>query len=273
MDSTEQSEAAAYHLTAAMRTDQGLVREGNEDACLILQPGGQIALLAIADGMGGHAAGEVASAYAIAALQAAFSDFPDNPPATFARALRDANAAILAHAGAHADCAGMGTTCTALSIADGRAHLAHIGDSRAYVGTAEGLRQISTDHSAVGRLLEAGLITPDEAATHPQRNVITQALGTAPEFAPQILTLPLALALGQRFLICSDGLSDLVPEAEIYEALMGLAPHQACDALIDAALQAGGLDNVSVGILSLGPAGAAPGDTRPAAPQDTGALT
>jgi protein phosphatase len=270
MDITTQAGAAAYQLTAAMRTDQGLVREGNEDACLILRPGGETALAVIADGMGGHAAGEVASAYAVATLATAFNEFPEDIPGAFASALQDANEAIMAHAAQHPDCAGMGTTCTALAIAGGRAHLAHVGDSRAYLGTAAGLRQISTDHSAVARLLDAGLITAQEAATHPERNIITQALGTSPSFAPQFLTLK--LEPGQRFLICSDGLSDLVPEAAIYEALMGLPPNEACDALVAAALHAGGLDNVSVGIVNLGPPGAAPGDTRPHPTHETGAL-
>jgi protein phosphatase len=275
MDITRRIDAADYSLTAAMRTDRGLVREGNEDSCLILRPaGGTAALAVIADGMGGHAAGEVASAYAVATLATAFNNVPDDIPTAFARSLNEANEAILAHAARHPECAGMGTTCTAIAIAGGRAYLAHIGDSRAYLGTAEGLQQISTDHSAVGRLVEAGLITLQEAATHPERNVITQALGTAASFAPQIITLPVLLAPGQRFLLCSDGLSDLVPEAAIYAALMNLAPHEACDALIAAALRAGGHDNVSVGILSLGPAGEAPpGDTRPQPHHATGALS
>ncbi len=265
MDGAQRGGGAAYRLAASMRTDTGLVRAGNEDACLILRPaGGEAALAVIADGMGGHAAGEVASALAVATLHAAFDEFPDDIPAAFAQALRAANAAILAHAAQHPDCAGMGTTCTALAFAGGRVHLAHIGDSRAYLGTADALTQISTDHSVVGRLLRAGLISDAEAAMHPERNVITQALGTAPSFEPQIETLPHPLAPGQRFLLCSDGLSDLVPAAALHDALMGLAPNEACDALLAAALAAGGHDNISVGIIAVTPGGEAPaGDTRP----------
>jgi PPM family protein phosphatase len=245
-------------LIGAMLTDAGRVRELNEDSVAYLVPpartAADAALALVADGMGGHSAGEVASRLAVDAildvfLAAAGSDIP--VAEMLAAALIAANDSILARSRIDPACTGMGTTCTMLAIRDGMAYLGHIGDSRAYLLRRGSLQQISEDQSLVATLLRNGVITAAEAAERPDRNVILQALGTRTEIEPVIWQDGLPLVPGDILLLCSDGLSDCVADHAIAAILATHPPYEACRALIDAANDAGGNDNVSVGVIAV----------------------
>ena len=238
------------------RSDVGLLRELNEDS---MYAGPR--LLAIADGMGGHAAGEVASRVAIESV-APLDD--DQPGADLVTSLREAveTASGFLQDMAEADSAldGMGTTLTALLFADRRIGLVHIGDSRGYLLRDGALNQITHDHTLVQHLVDEGRITPEEASTHPQRSWITRSLTGRGELE---LDLSIREAReGDRYLLCSDGLSGPVSEETIAETLRTVAdPQQACDQLIELALRAGGPDNITAIVADV--VGSDPADEAP----------
>ena len=221
------------------RSDVGLTREGNEDA---LYAGPR--LLAVADGMGGHAAGEVASRVVIEALVPLDETPPDGEITDAMRhAVETANGYLRDMVAADNALEGMGTTLTALLWAQQTLGLVHIGDSRAYLFRDGRLEQVTHDHTLVQTLIDQGRITPDEANTHPQRSWITNALDGRPD-----IELDLSIRdvrVGDRYLVCSDGLSSYVSEQTIAEALGSGDPQAACDQLVDLALRAGGLDNIT----------------------------
>ncbi|MBF4510331.1 MAG: Stp1/IreP family PP2C-type Ser/Thr phosphatase [Aeromicrobium sp.] len=240
-------------------THVGLVRSGNEDAFLLAPP-----LFAVADGLGGHQAGEVASSIAIDTLLEAAPRQADAK--ALGRAARRANAAVIDAARTGKGRSGMGTTITAAMLDGTRVALAHVGDSRAYLLHLGQLQQLTQDHSMVADLVREGRLTPDEARVHPNRSVITRALGSDPDMMAD--TFEVDAASGDRLLLATDGLTGLVPDAEI-ERILGAAPtpQDAVDTLIDAALDAGGHDNVTVVVTDIGkPAhrrgGRAPGGPR-----------
>jgi protein phosphatase len=226
-------------LRYSARSDRGLVRANNEDS---VYAGPR--LLALADGMGGHAAGEVASQLVIAAL-AHLDD--DEPGGDLLSQLDDAvhqgNAAIAAHVEAEPDLEGMGTTLTAILFAGNRLGLVHIGDSRGYLLRDGELSQITKDDTFVQTLVDEGRITAEEAHSHPQRSLIMRAL-TGHEVDPT-LTMREARA-GDRYLLCSDGLSDPVSQETILEAMQIEDVNESADRLIELALRGGGPDNVTV---------------------------
>lgn len=255
----------------AMASHVGCVRSGNEDRVLYVIPAagerrrGVLAL--VADGMGGHAAGEVASRIAAEEIERVYRTTEASPPALLAAAFAAANRAIFAHAAADAGCRGMGTTCTAALILDDQLYLGHVGDSRAYLLRDRRLHPLSEDDSLVNELVRAGEISREEAKRRPDRNVILRALGTRPEIVPAIWRDGLALAAGDRLLLCSDGLTDLVDEDTIGRLAGEGDPGRAVARLTEAALAAGGLDNVSVGVFAIGEAAApAAGDDQPTRP-------
>ena len=227
-------------LRFAARSDVGLLRDLNEDS---MYAGPR--LLAIADGMGGHAAGEVASRVAIESV-APLDD--DSPGADLIGSLRDAVETASGYlqdmVAADSALEGMGTTLTAVLFAGQRLGLVHIGDSRAYLLRDGQLSQITHDHTLVQHLVDEGRITPEEASTHPQRSWITRSLTGRGE-----LELDLSIRevrLGDRYLLCSDGLSGPVSEETLAETLRAEPdPRSACDQLVELALRAGGPDNVS----------------------------
>jgi serine/threonine protein phosphatase PrpC len=227
-------------LRYAARSDVGLLRDGNEDS---MYAGPR--LLAVADGMGGHAAGEVASAVAIATI----APLDDDPPgADLITALKDAvetaNEQLRQMVEADGALDGMGTTLTALLWAGQRLGLVHIGDSRAYLLRDGTLSQITHDHTLVQNLLDEGRITAEEASTHPQRSWITKALDGRGE-----VELDLSIREvrgGDRYLLCTDGLSGVVSEDTMRESLELPDPKEACDRLVELALRGGGPDNVTV---------------------------
>ena len=227
-------------------SDTGRKRRQNEDAFVCEPP-----LFAIADGMGGAQAGEVASRLAAAVFEeGAAAVQGEDGVATVVRA---ANARIFERAVHDPAVAGMGTTATVAVVDEVAATvtIAHVGDSRAYRYRPGSLEQLTTDHSLVGELVRSGRLTEDEAAVHPHRSVITRALGTDADV--EVDTLTLDVAPGDLVLLCSDGLSAMVRDDEIVRLLeaTGAAPRQAAEALVSAANAAGGEDNVTVVLFEL----------------------
>jgi len=238
------------HVTGTMLTDVGLVRGHNEDSVAYLKrtPAGGGMLAVIADGMGGHNAGEVASAIAVDTILDVYADRPGDPAEMLAAAFAAANRAIFDRSQDDPACRGMGTTCTVIAVEGDAAFLGHIGDSRAYLLRDGALRQLTTDHSLVNQMFAAGLLTAGEMAGHPDRNIIVKALGTNATAEPDIWREPRRLKDGDVLMLCSDGLVDLVDDGAIARLLAESPPSRACAALRDAALAAGGHDNVSVGV-------------------------
>lgn len=228
-------------------THQGLVRDMNEDA-YAAEPG----LFVVADGMGGHSAGEVASAIAVDTLRRAVGDGYRRVD-DVAVAVRLANASIRAEASARADRAGMGTTITALVVLDPEHHLlgiANVGDSRTYRLRAGKLSRLTIDHSYVEELVRDGQITAEEARLHPRRNIVTRALGI--DRTVEIDTWTITAATGDRYVLCSDGLVDEVPDHEIDDLLSGVAdPQEAAEQLVATANRHGGRDNVTVVVVDV----------------------
>jgi protein phosphatase len=219
------------------RTDVGRGRPENEDSHLVDAADG---LYAVADGMGGHRAGEVASATAIDALKTAYLGGQRIDEAIVA-----ANAAVFAKAAEDAALRGMGTTLTAIALPDSTAVLGHVGDSRAYLLRDGAVTQVTEDHSLVEQLVREGRLTPEEAQRHPQRAIITRALGVDPDVA--VDTYRIDLKPGDRLMICSDGLTNMLSDDTIAQTLRRHAdPQQAADTLVDMANQAGGDDNITV---------------------------
>jgi serine/threonine protein phosphatase PrpC len=222
-------------------TDVGRVREGNEDAMLIQPP-----LYAVADGMGGHRGGDVAAQLAIATLE----DLSKQGKGTLGEQVREANRIVFERAGEDQRLAGMGTTLTATLISSEGAHLAHVGDSRAYLLRAGALRRLTEDHTLVNRMIRAGEITAAEAERHPHRNVLLRSLGTEPEVDVDEDTI--ALLEGDRLILCSDGLTVMLTEGQIKAILEAAeSPQEAADRLVRTANRAGGVDNITVVVLGV----------------------
>jgi PPM family protein phosphatase len=246
--------APALRVDAAMRTHVGLIRSVNEDFVSYVTapegdgvaPRGSLAL--VADGMGGHAHGEVASALAGEVVRRVYYELEGAVPDVLAAAFTAAHQAILEWSEQNPECAGMGTTCTVLALRDDKAWLAHIGDSRAYLFREGTLTQLSDDQTLVAQMLRDGLLTAEEAENSPIKNVILQALGAAIDIVPVIWSQALTLVDGDVLILCTDGLCGMVEDAVIADIAGRLPPYDACDALIEAALAAGGHDNVSVGV-------------------------
>lgn len=227
-------------VAAALRTDIGKTRKQNEDAAWMDEAKG---VFAVADGMGGHLAGEVASRMAIEAVQQMAKGSADI--AAMREAVNAAHEAILAHAKANPACAGMGTTLSALWKCGRYAYIAHVGDSRIYRYRGGELEQITQDHSLVEELVRAHIITREEAREHPRRNIITRALGTPGDNAPDMLAAD--RQKGDVWLLCSDGLTGMVPDEQIAETLADEKNlDAAADSLLRQALEAGGRDNVTL---------------------------
>ncbi len=223
------------------KTDVGRGRPANEDTFLVDHDD---RLYAVADGMGGHRAGEVASATAIDALQAAFAG-----GAALDEAVEAANAAVFEMASANLDMRGMGTTLTAAALLDDhRVLLGHVGDSRAYLMRDGAVTRITEDHSLVEQLVREGRLSPEEASSHPQKAIITRALGIDPEV--EVDTYPVDLRPGDRLLLCSDGLTNMVADTAIAGILSRQPdPQQAAEQLVDMANDAGGDDNITVVVI------------------------
>ena len=233
--------------------DIGRVREKNDDSILVDPP-----LYIVADGMGGHRGGDVASQLALETIEELASEgrgtLPDH--------VRGANRAVWDRSVEDERLSGMGTTLTAAQVDGATALIAHVGDSRAYLLREGKLRQLTTDHTLVERMVKSGEITEAEADVHPHKNVLTRALGTDEEVEVDEDTI--ALLDGDRLLLCSDGLTGMVTEDQIQAILENSdQPQQAADRLVKAANRAGGIDNISVVVL----AAVGEGDEAPAQPR------
>lgn len=225
-------------LSWGSRSDVGLVRGHNEDSFLVQDP-----VFAVCDGVGGHAAGEVASAIAVRTISQLAPDTADD--ARLGAAVEEANSAIISAAQSGQGRDGMGCTASAVVIDGSRMAVAHVGDSRVYLLSGGVLVRITHDHSYVEELVDAGEITADEARVHPSRSIITRALGSDPDMYADHFTLD--VHAGDRIIICSDGLSSMVPDAKIESVAISCAtPQAAADTLVSAALEGGGHDNVTV---------------------------
>jgi len=238
-------------LSWALRSHPGQVRAENEDSVGAFAPRefeGRGPLFVVADGMGGHAAGEVASRIAVESILREWTSGPSGAPRQALRAAaRVANGAVFA-ASLDVETRGMGTTLTALALSGRESIVAHVGDSRAYLVREGQCTQLTADHSRVGEMLRMRLITLEQAARHPARSQLTRCLG--PDPAVQIDLVQTATQLGDTFVLCSDGLWDLVSRAEIAQTARG-EPDDAAHALLDAALGRGAPDNVSVIVVRL----------------------
>lgn len=249
--------APELRIEAAVASDPGCVREVNEDCARIIRPDSpeQLArhgvLAVVCDGMGGHEAGEVASQLAVDTIARHVAADNGDPLAMLPRALQAANRAIFAAADATPARRGMGTTCIALLLRGGLAYGAHVGDSRLYLIRHGELFRMTEDHSAVAQLVRDGIISREEARRHPDRNVISRALGSHRDVQVTGWPQPFAVHPGDTFLLSSDGLHDLVGEAELLATAGGTHPQVACDRLVALARQAGGHDNISVAILAM----------------------
>ncbi len=225
------------------RSDVGCVRSHNEDSYLVQSP-----LFCVCDGMGGHAAGEVASSIAVETIAKTAPHTAD--PALLGAAIEAANAAVIEAALNGLGKPGMGCTATAAYIEGNTIAIAHVGDSRAYLLHEGTLIRVTRDHSYVEELVDAGEITADEARVHPNRSVITRALGSDPTMYADHFSLN--IEEGDRLILCSDGLSSMIPDGEIENIATQSSTAQICtDNLVDAALAAGGSDNCTVVVVDV----------------------
>jgi protein phosphatase len=229
-------------------THPGKVRNNNEDSLLVGE-GQDETLFVVADGIGGFEAGEVASSITVDVLK----DIA--PSGSLEDAIREANRRILTAAQGDERLSGMGTTVVALRFggteSEPAAEISHVGDSRAYLLRDGELKPITEDHSLVAELVRSGDLTRDEASEHPQKNLITRALGA--EMEVEVDTTVLPIRSGDRFILCSDGLSDMIPETRMLDLLTFSpeGPEKAAQTLVSAALEAGGTDNVTVVVVDV----------------------
>ena len=224
---------------SAVVSDTGRRRRHNEDQFVCVPP-----LFAVADGMGGAQAGEVASGLAAAVLNEAAGD--ERGEERVASLIQEANRRVFQRSSEDASTSGMGTTMTVALVDGDTIAFGHVGDSRAYRIRGGKLEQLTDDHSLVGELVRSGRLSPEEAESHPQRSVITRALGTEPDV--DVDTFTIEAEPGDVYLICSDGLTDMVPPRELEALLVGKTDDldAAARALVDAANAGGGEDNITV---------------------------
>ena len=241
---------------AAGLSDLGRCRKVNQDQFLL---DSSLGLYAIADGMGGHAAGEVASDLAINALAESLRKNKEGGSGTWTseraaellrQALNDGNRKICESVANRAEWRGMGTTMVALVLAGETAVIGYVGDSRAYLLRDGELRQLTSDHSWVNEQVKLGLLTSEQAYRHPMRNIVTRALGNQPDVEVDVIVE--AVRPDDIFALCSDGLSDMVSDQEISQILVkhGEVPRDACRVLVDQANTYGGEDNVTVIVMA-----------------------
>jgi serine/threonine protein phosphatase PrpC len=238
-------------------TDLGVQREQNEDYFLYIEPesdeefASKGRLLLVADGMGGHKGGEVASGIAAAALREAFlSANGEDPRDILVRGFTEAQREILTRGNETGELNGMGTTCTAVILRDGELSYGHIGDSRLYLLRGNTLTQLTEDHTLVHRLVKDGALSKEEAANYEQKNILTAALGMQSDaVAADFSETPLELEVGDTLIVSSDGLHGLMADDEIAEAARSMSPNDACRALLNLAIERGGPDNITVQIL------------------------
>lgn len=239
-------------------SDVGCQREENEDYLSYWEPAderqlsskGHLAI--VADGMGGHEGGQEASRIAVETIQQHYAESASTDPAqALISAFERANGRIQEYAGQHPALQGMGTTLTAALIIGDHLYYGHVGDSRLYLLRGSMIERLTRDHSYVGRLVENGVISSSEAETHPQRHILTAALGTTSEISPDVSMQPLQLQSGDVLVLCTDGLWGMVSDAEILEAVGGSNAESACRNLVTQARERGGPDNITIQVLRI----------------------
>jgi len=229
-------------------TDVGKVRDGNEDSLGFVETD-KWRVVIVCDGMGGHAGGEVASAMTVESIKNVISNVTEEKPHVFLEtALKNANTNVYNYALQNPQLQGMGTTCVLIAVDNyGKTYIAHIGDSRCYLNqnASNAFFRVTKDHSKVQEMVDAGWITPEEAEVSEQKNIITRAIGLNPDCKVDIQG-PLAPKKNDVFMLCSDGLSDMVTDSIIKQIMEDKTPQQACLNLVEAANNAGGFDNITV---------------------------
>jgi serine/threonine protein phosphatase PrpC len=240
----------------ASLTDIGRQRANNEDSFLYWEPESETEfrqkgrLAVVADGMGGYEGGQEASRLAVETVQSVYNNaVGDALQQSLLDAFAVAHAGILNYAMEHPELQGMGTTCTAVSIVGRQLCFAHVGDSRLYLLRGNTLSRVTRDHSYVGRLVESGIVREQDAETHPQRHILTAALGSGRDLIPDVPQQPLALESGDRLVLCTDGLWGVVGDQDLGRIAMANPPAEACVALVKLALERGGPDNITVLVL------------------------
>ena len=245
-------------IEVSVQSDIGCLRQNNEDSFGYWEPEddqqflrkGRLAV--VADGMGGYEGGQEASRLAVETLVEVYRDFGgDDPQAALVEALQAAHEQIREYSFAHPELRGMGTTCTAAAIVQDALYYVHVGDTRLYLIRDGQITRVTRDHSYVGRLVESGMITPEEAENHPQRNILTAALGTNPDLIMDSPGRPEPLRPEDVLLICSDGLWGQVRDSEILDAVENKSAEQTGRKLIELARERGGPDNITVEVLRL----------------------
>lgn len=234
-------------------TDRGVVREENQDAYALRKLSDRQRLAVVCDGMGGARAGNIASTMAVEAFMDTFSTLWDagerEAETLLQTAASHANEVVRHRAMTDSACYGMGTTMVSVYLDDGRAIVLNEGDSRAYYITPESISQVTRDHSLVEDLVQRGELTPEQARIHPNKNLITRALGSETNLHADLFHLD--VAPGHFFLLCSDGLSNVVAEQEmLYEVLHGGEIERCCDRLLEIAIKRGAPDNVTVALVA-----------------------
>ena len=245
-------------IEVSVQSDIGCLRQNNEDSFGYWEPEddqqflrkGRLAV--VADGMGGYEGGQEASRLAVETLVEVYRDFGgDDPQAALVEALQTAHEQIREYSFAHPELRGMGTTCTAAAIVQDALYYVHVGDTRLYLIRDGQITRVTRDHSYVGRLVESGMISPEEAENHPQRNILTAALGTNPDLIMDSPGQPEPLRPEDVLLICSDGLWGQVRDSEILDAVENKSAEQTGRKLIELARERGGPDNITVEVLRL----------------------
>ncbi len=238
-------------------TDVGLQRENNEDyygywesdSDEEFQRKGRLAI--VADGMGGHEGGEEASHLAVETVRKAYRESAGDPQDALLAGFQSAHELIQEHAREHSQLSGMGTTCTAIALADAYLCYAHVGDSRLYLVRNGSLTCLTTDHSHVTDLVNAGIIRPQDAENHPDRHVLSRALGVGDDLQLDVSHDPIPMLAGDVLLLCTDGLWSLLHEQELLGPLENLSPTDACRELVRLAKERGAPDNITLQILKV----------------------
>ncbi|MBV8051294.1 MAG: Stp1/IreP family PP2C-type Ser/Thr phosphatase [Acidobacteriaceae bacterium] len=240
----------------AALSDVGCQRSNNEDSYVYWEPEndsefqskGRLAI--VADGMGGHEGGQEASSLAVRTMQEVFAEKQgEDIKSLLIAAFQAAHDRIHRYAAQHPELRGMGTTATAVVLHAMDLYYSHVGDSRLYLVRAGKASRLTHDHSYVTRLVDSGLITEEEAETHPQRHILTTALGVGPESSPEMLDQSIEIEAGDILVLCTDGLWGLVADAEIADAVTSNAPPEACRKLVDLAKKRGGPDNITLQVI------------------------
>jgi len=241
-------------------SDIGCQRETNEDSYLYWESAddqeflrkGRLAV--IADGMGGHEGGQEASRLAVETVRDVYGNgFSEDPQTALIESFAAAHTRIVNYAEQHPAFQGMGTTCTAFVLVGHQLYFAHVGDSRLYLIRDSRISRLTRDHSYVGRLVESGLVRAEDAERHPQRHILTAALGAGLEVAAEGAEQGMLLQDGDNLLLCTDGLWGVVAEDQLEDAVSKYAPAECCAALVKLARERGGPDNITLQVLHIGP--------------------